>query len=255
MVGTGQRIPLDFEWNGFLKRSEGVLIDPQAPPRSMANVSFPNQGHKATQPILAGSLDRKGKLMRKFDTSYYVVTPSKFLHQFATDDDIAKDPVPEISLYLPDCVVGGLDGQKFNVKGKDVSKGKLGVSVSLSHEYQFKAHTIPDAQIWHEVLADCAGQVTNEAPISEPSSPVATQHSKIGTGSSESSTAAAQNPAPLQTQGITDGEKVFSPVDKTPASATAAPGERTIHDIPSVPAPATNAAGQASGVEKKPGDY
>jgi hypothetical protein len=249
MIATGQRIPPDFEWNGFVKRSEGVLIDPQAAPRSMANVSFPNQGHKATQPLLAGSLDRKGKLMRKFDTSYYVVSPSKFLHQFSTDDDIAKDPVPEISLYLPDCVVGGLDGQKFNVKGKDVSKGKLGVSVSMSHEYQFKAHTIPDAQIWHEVLADCAGQVTTEAPISEPNSPAMTQSSKFaGSGSSET----AKHPGSLQTHGITEGEKVMSPVEHTPASATAAPAERTIHDIPSVPAPTT---GAVSGVEKKPGDY
>jgi hypothetical protein len=249
MIATGQRIPSDFEWNGFIQRNSAVLIDPHAPPRSMTNVSFPNQGHKATQPLLAGSLDRKGKLMRKFDTSYYVVTPSKFLHQFSTDDDIAKDPVPEISLYLPDCVVGGIDGQKFNVKGKDVSKGKLGVSVSMSHEYQFKAHTIPDAQIWHEVLRDCAGQVTNEAPISEPNSPAIAQHSNSG-----SSTAA--QPAPLHTQGITGDDKVMSPVEKTPVSttaghesvppsATAAPGERGIQDIPSV---------QPSAAEKKAGE-
>jgi len=103
---------------------------------------------------------------------------------------------------------------------------------------------------WHEVLKDCAGQVTNEAPISEPNSPAVAQHSKFGgSGSSESSAAAAQHPAPLKTQGITEGEKMMSPVEKTPASATAGPGERTIHDIPSVPATG------ASSVEKKAGEF
>jgi hypothetical protein len=256
MVGTAQRIPPEFEWEGFVKRNTGVLIDPHAAPRSMANISFPNQGHKATQPILAGSLDRKAKLLRKFDTSYYVVTPSKFLHQFSTEDDIAKDPVPEISLYLPDCVVGGIDGQKFNVKGKDVSKGKLGVNVSMSHEYQFKAHTIPDAQIWWEVLRDCAGQVTNDVPTdSAPSSPVVAQ--KQGSADS-ATTAAAAHPAPLQTAGITGDEKVMSPVEHTPASATVPqtiPAEHAVTSVPGATAPAPGAAPATSGVERKVGDY
>jgi hypothetical protein len=243
MVATAQRIPANYEWDGFVKRNTGVLIDPQAPPRSMSNVSFPNQNHKATKPLLAGSLDRKSKIMRKFETSYYVVTPSRYLHQFTTDDDIAKDPVPEISLFLPDCQVGAIDGQKFNVKGKDVSKGKLGVNISTSHEYQFKAHTVPDAQIWWEVLRDCAGQVTNDVPISEPNSPAIAQK----TASGSSTDAAATHPAPLQTQGITGDEKVLSPTEKTPVSAAPA--------TTSVPSSATAAPGQVSGVEKKPGDY
>ncbi|KAF2418271.1 hypothetical protein EJ08DRAFT_690715 [Tothia fuscella] len=242
MVSTGQRIPPDFEWQGFVKRNGNVLIDPAAPPRSMSNISFPNQDHKATQPILAGSLSKKSKLLRKFETAYYVVTPSKFLHQFGTDDDIAKDPVPELSLYLPDCVVGGIDGQLFNVKGKDVSKGKLGVNVSMSHEYQLKANTVPDAQIWWEVLRDCAGQVTNEVPAADsvPNSPAVGHQA----GSSDSATAAAAgHPAPLQTQGITNEEKVMSPVENTPHSATT-------HAAPSGIPPA-----QTSGVDGKVGDY
>lgn len=247
MVATGQRIPGDFEWNGFVKRNGGVLIDPQAPPRSLANVSFPNQDHKATKPLLAGSLDRKGKLMRKYDTSYYVITPSKFLHEFKTDDDIAKDPTPEMSLYLPDCTVGALDGQKFNIKGKDMNK-KLGVNLSTSHEYQFKAHTIPDGQIWYEVVKDCAGQLDNSVPsTSAPSSPVMDKQATT------SSTAA--QPSALQTQGITGDEKVMSPTSATtganpsvPSSSTAGPGELPAHT-------AAPTGGQTSGLEKKPGEY
>jgi hypothetical protein len=173
MVGTGQRIPADFEWNGFVKRNTGVLIDPEAPPRDIRNVTFPNQSHRSIQPLISGSLDRRGKLMRRYDTKYFVVSPSKFLHEFSTDDDFAKDPTPDLSLFLPDCTVGAIDGDKFTVKGKDASKGKLGIS--LTHDYNFKAHTIDDAFKWWEIIRGTAGQVTNEVPeASLPSSPVAT---------------------------------------------------------------------------------
>ena len=43
-----------FEWNGFVKRKNDVLIDPNAPPRTLSNVSFPNQNHKSTQPMIQG---------------------------------------------------------------------------------------------------------------------------------------------------------------------------------------------------------
>ena len=107
ITSTVQRVPADLEWNGFVQRNNSLLIDPSAPPRNIQNVSFPNQGHKSTQPLIAGSLEKKGKLLKKYDTSYWVVSPAKYMHEFKTDDDFAKDPVPETSLYLPDCVIGG----------------------------------------------------------------------------------------------------------------------------------------------------
>jgi hypothetical protein len=219
MTGNTQRIPTDFEWTGFVHRNSNILIDPQAPPRTLANVQFPNMNHPSTQPLVAGSLERKGKMLRSYKTGYYVVTPSKYLHEFETDDDLAKDPTPEISLFLPDCIVGALDGAKFAVKGKDVSKGKLGVNVSTTHEYQFKAHTPADAQTWYHIIKSAAGQVTADLPeASAPTSP-ATQTSQ---DSSLNAALAEKQPAPLQTQGITDTEKVASPAGATPASATAA---------------------------------
>lgn len=173
MVSTSQRVAPDFEWNGFVKRNNAILIDPSAPARSIGNVSFPNRDHKATQPLIAGSLERKGKLLKKYDTGYYVVTPSRYLHEFKTDDDFGKDPVPESSLYLPDCVVGALDGTKFQVKGKN-SKGGLTSKLSSSHEYAYKAHTAQDAQRWWETIRSVAGQTSNDLPDRDtaPSSPV-----------------------------------------------------------------------------------
>ena len=152
MLGTSQRVTPDFEWNGFVKRNNNLLIDPSAPKRSLEAISFPNQDHRSTQPLIAGSLEKKGKLLKKYDTAFYVITPSKYLHEFKTDDDFSKDPAPETSLYLPDCLIGGVDGPKFNVKGKDASKGTLGGKLAMSHEFAFKAHTPDDARRWHDVM-------------------------------------------------------------------------------------------------------
>jgi hypothetical protein len=170
--------------------------------------------------------------MRSYDTNYYVVTPSKFLHEFKTDDDFAKDPVPELSLYLPDCMVGAVSGQKFNVKGKDVSKGKLGSSFSMSHEIQFKAHTPQAANQWWDIIRQAAGSVTTEVPEgSVPVSPVASNNSPGGLENKQ--------PAPLNTQGLERSDTVGT----TPGSAVA-PGSAV--DPGSAVAPGTAAPHSAA---------
>lgn len=207
MVGTCQRTPLDFEWNGFIQRNNTILIDPSAPARTLADISFPNQHHRSTQPLISGSLEKRGKIMRSYDTNYYVVTPSKFLHEFKTDDDFAKDPTPELSLYLPDCTIGAVNGNKFNIKGKDTSKGKIGGAFSMNHEINFKAHTPQAAQQWWDVLRQAAGSVTTDAPDSSvPTSPITPVSEK--------------QPSPLQTQGLEKtGTNTTQPGSAVPASA------------------------------------
>ena len=170
-AANAQRIPPNFEWDGFVARNGAVLIDPKSPKRNVENITFANQDHASTRPLIAGSLERKGKLLKRYDTGYYVVTPSKYLHEFKSDDDFAQDPSPENSLYLPDCLIGSVDGVKFNVKGKDASKGAMS-KMSMSHEFQFKAHTPEDARKWHDVIAGVAGGASGSVPNSAPSSPV-----------------------------------------------------------------------------------
>ncbi|KAK1051329.1 hypothetical protein LTR74_016837 [Friedmanniomyces endolithicus] len=216
MIGTTQRMPVDFEWNGFVKRNSNVLIDPSAPKRAVENIAFPNQDHRSTQPLIAGSLERRGKMLKRYDTGFYVVTPSKYLHEFKTDDDFAKDPSPENSLYLPDSLIGAVDGVNFAVKGKDASKGSIGSKLSMAHEFQFKAHTPQDAQRWHDIISSVAGQTTMERPEgSAPSSPVASR-SDTGAG-------AAGN-----TMGSSTGNTMTSPTGNTmgsPAGYSAAERE------------------------------
>lgn len=163
MTGTVQRVPQDFEWNGFVKRNVGLLIDPNGPKRAVENIKFANADHASTRPLIAGSLERK-KMLKRYDAGFYVVTPSKYLHEFKTDDDFAKDPTPENSLYLPDCMTGAVDGVKFNVRGKDSSGNAMLSKMSRSHEFAFKAHTPDDARRWHSIIASVAGQTSTELP-------------------------------------------------------------------------------------------
>lgn len=181
MAQTTQKMPPDFEWNGFLKRYNNILIDPHSPKRSVEAITFSNQDHRSTQPLIAGSLERKSKMLKRYDPGFFVVTPAKFLHEFRTDDDFAKEPHPEASLYLPDCVIGAVDGQKFNIKGKNA--GGFASKMSMSHEYAFKAHTTADAQKWHQILSGVAGGTTEERPGSVPGSPAQERGSFIKQGS------------------------------------------------------------------------
>lgn len=252
MTGTAQRIPPDFEWAGFVRRNDGVLIDPNAPARSVHNVSFANMDHRATAPLIAGSLEKKGKLLKKYDAGFYVVSAAKYLHEFRSDDDFARDPAPENSYYLPDCLVGAVDGAKFNVKGKDVSKGAVGNRFSLSHELAFRAHTPQDAHQWHDVIrtaaghgagAGAAGPAPDGAAAAAPMSPMSpvspsttnTAGAPPGTTADEKpplapAGEAQQQPAPLQTSGVTGAgagsapQSAVSPV----APASAGVGEKKI---------------------------
>ncbi|KAF4624324.1 hypothetical protein G7Y89_g13848 [Cudoniella acicularis] len=210
MLATAQRVPSDFEWTQFVSRNESVLIDPNSPERTVEGISFPNQEHKSTKALIEGTLERKSRNKLSFSgysTGYYVVTPSKFLHEFKDNDNLRKDPTPELSIYLPDATIGSTNGEKFNIKGKDVSKG-LGSKLSGSSEIAFKAHTASDAQKWYEVIRSVAGAGPSEAYSSEPTSPVSPIEKK--------------QLAPLQTsgqsQGVTGGETVASPIAATPIS-------------------------------------
>lgn len=170
MLGSIQRVGPEFEWNAFKERSADRLVNPNEPARSVEAIQFPNMDHTATRALIEGSLERKSrnKLSWGYSTGYYVVTPAKFLHEFKDSDNNRVDPKPELSVYLPDAVIGTVQGEKFSVKGKDKSK-TMSSKLTGSTELQFKAHTAADAQKWFQILSD-VGKST--APLSVGSSPV-----------------------------------------------------------------------------------
>jgi hypothetical protein len=60
-------------------------------------------------------------------------------------------PHPEMSLYLPDCTMGGINGAVFSIKGKDLSKK---MNLGGAKEYEFRARTEKDAQTWWNVVRE-----------------------------------------------------------------------------------------------------
>lgn len=227
MLHTAQHIPPDFEWKGFVQRYGASLVDPNGAPRSVENVTFPNQNHKATQPLVEGTLERKSRniLSGGYSTGYYAVTSALYLHGFKDNDNLRRDPEPEISIYLPDAVIGTASGQKFNVKGKDVSKG-FSSKLSGTSELHFKAHTPQDAEKWVEIIKMAAGTQASIVPYnlsqSQPSSPAVEQKSAFPAGATVGSAAGSrqvsgQHPVGVQTQGVTGDETTTSPVAASPA--------------------------------------
>ncbi|KAK4643602.1 hypothetical protein QC761_406780 [Podospora bellae-mahoneyi] len=237
MLGSAQRIPPDFEWKGFVKRSGDKLVDPAEGPRTVEAIQFPNQNHASTKALIEGSLERKSrnKLSWGYSTGYYVVTPAKFLHEFKDDDNYRKDPTPELSIYLPDAIIGLPAGEKFNVKGKDKSGG-LGGKLSGSSELSFKAHSPAEAMKWFEVIKKVAGATPGSPTVPSPAEEVKVNPVE-----------AAAAPA---TQGVTGAEEKPKPVVVVPEASTSAAADAKAQEAGVAPAAAAPAAAPAAADEK-----
>ncbi|KAI0998780.1 hypothetical protein K3495_g9416 [Podosphaera aphanis] len=186
MVGTALATPLDFEWRGFIARSGDSLVDPNMPERNIDAIPFPNQNHRATKPIIDGILERKSRNKLSFagyTEGYYVVTPSRFFHEFKDDDNSRKDPIPELSIYLPDSSISPPNGEKFSVKGKDVSKG-FGSKLTGTPEIQFKASSSTEAQRWFKALHGANSNVPYNPITNDFSEQIIHDEEKISTSAS-----------------------------------------------------------------------
>lgn len=228
MLANAQQVPTDFEWVNFMTRNNNVLVDPDSPPRSLSNITFPNQDHKATKALIEGSLERKSRaVMRGYSSGYYVVTAARYLHEFKDDDDFRRDPTPDLTLYLPDCVIGATDGAKFSVKGKDVSGNMVGNAFHTTTELQFKAHTADDAEKWFTVIKDASrGQVAaaSSSAAATPTSPTPASPSTEANVETNGA-GGAQPPAYADTSEKPSGDAAAdtkSPAAEEPASATSA---------------------------------
>ncbi|KAI5849795.1 hypothetical protein BZA05DRAFT_419606 [Tricharina praecox] len=164
IVEKATAIPPDIEWVNFLSRNAETMIDPSAPKRTVESIRFPNEEHSSTMPLIEGALMRKGKIIRSYNQSYYVVTPSKYLHEFKDLDHLNREPEPELSLYLPDTVLSALNSEgKFQITGKDA-----GSKLSTKHEYAFKASSHDEGQRWYEAISACVNHKSDLAPAVTP---------------------------------------------------------------------------------------
>lgn len=221
MLRAAQVIPPDFEWKGFLARNGDILVNPNEDPRSVDSIQFPNMNHPSTRPLIEGSLERKSrnKLSWGYQTGYYVVTPSRFLHEFKDSDNLRKDPTPELSIYLPDAVIGAPSGEKFNVKGKDKSK-TMSSKLSGTSELNFKAHTAADAEKWFEIILSVAG-AAGPAVTKSPSGSPTEDEKKLEAGAATTRPTVSTADHKAQEAGVlSGGETVASPTAISPTAAT-----------------------------------
>ena len=212
ILGAAQRVPHDLEWNTFVAREGGRLVDPNEPPRSVDAITFPNMDHAGARPLVEGMLERKSrnKLSWGYASAHYVVTPAMYLHEFKDTDDSRHEPKPELSVYLPGAMVGAPSGDKFSVKGKDSSK-TLSSKLSGASELSFKAASSAEAERWYKVIKECADSVVPTSPTSptgaqSPTSPTGSSANISGAATGSSKVAEEESKHPEQETGVTGEE-------------------------------------------------
>lgn len=177
VAANSQAIPETYEWEQFFQRNSRTLINKDTPAPSAGEIRSPEWEHP-TNPAIDGFLERKHTL-KGYSEHYYVVTFSKYLHQFASQAAKDDSSSPELSLYLPHCELHKVDGAKFNLKGKN----RAGGIMSMSHDIQFKCATPGQSDKWVEILRDACnhtdqsqwfGQVEKKMERSPASMPHAT---------------------------------------------------------------------------------
>lgn len=149
-------IAKDHEWNQYVRTHAEILVPEGMPKRQARQITFANMDHDSVIPVMEGTLQRKGTVMKQYHTGYYVLTKSGYLHEFKSKDFV-QDPEPERSLHIPGCVVGPASPResgkfKFSVQGKDLSK-----SLSTKHTFMFRTNTYDEMIAWHDALSKVAG--------------------------------------------------------------------------------------------------
>ena len=225
-------VPAQREWKYFEGR-ESSLLKPDHQPRDPATVDFPLSDHATTKPVLAGRLNRKSTMLKRQHASYYVLTPSGFLHEYK-DADATSNPEPTLSLKLADCDLlnppekSGKAG--FKIKGKDKGKAFGG----MTHEYSFKTDSMEEATKWWEKINHFIGCVV---PAMEESSSPTSPMSTSTIHSTQSPTTEAEHQAPQATEKPTE-DKGAAPATpaRTDSDGSAATGPTATTAAPTDPA-------------------
>lgn len=232
----------DHEWNQFVKHNPEVLVTEDSVKRTVNDVSFSNDQHESTIPLIEGSLERKsGKLMKSYSTGYFVLTPAKYLHYFKSSN-LVSDPSPESSIYLPECTLGPMSAgdsgkHKFTITGKTQGKS---VSLGQKHTYSFKAASRGELEKWYEKLQEVSGtsvhsggavadtsrkSSSSSTPATSPTSAAAAGGAAAGAGAAGAGTAAAAGtaaPEEATSPVETAQESLSSPTESAPPAETAA---------------------------------
>ncbi|ODQ56462.1 hypothetical protein SAICODRAFT_51534, partial [Saitoella complicata NRRL Y-17804] len=164
MGPLGAELPLDKEWNAFMK-AEDAIIEPTVPLRRASEISFYGHNHPTAQPICSGILERKSKYLRSYTIAYYVLTRAGFLHELHEKHHHSKshstsspsrglaaekvyDATPVMSLFIPDCTLGEKSAPNSG-KFTFVLRGKESRGLHRGHSWVFKAGTWEGMMQWY----------------------------------------------------------------------------------------------------------
>ncbi|KAJ9125343.1 hypothetical protein QFC22_000303 [Naganishia vaughanmartiniae] len=120
-VNMAQLMP-DREWVAFAARSDH-LLDPETPLRNPDLIDYPGKNDPSVQPVHVGLLERKKRFTKSYKEGYYVLTPSGYLHEYASSDP-SHSTTPIWSLFLPACTLGPpssattAQSHKFHIEGR-----------------------------------------------------------------------------------------------------------------------------------------
>ncbi|KAH9023669.1 hypothetical protein EDB85DRAFT_2150997 [Lactarius pseudohatsudake] len=108
------------QWISFSARSDH-LLDPETPLRNLETINYPSKENPSVIPVHTGYLERKKRFTRTYRESYFVLTPSGFLHEYSSSDP-AQAASPLFSLFLPLYTLGPVAGSsakshKFHIEG------------------------------------------------------------------------------------------------------------------------------------------
>ncbi|GAA5845392.1 hypothetical protein JCM9279_003014, partial [Rhodotorula babjevae] len=158
-----QRVEPTHEWEFFKSRDDTTLIDPNTPLRSVDAISFPGQAHASTNVLKEGFIERKKRFSKKYTESYYVLTPSGYLHERKSSN--AQDTTaPSFSLFLPECSLSAPSKEKdrshkIHVEGNRAHRSSFESRMKNSLRfggkeiaYTFRFRTRAELLSWFETL-------------------------------------------------------------------------------------------------------
>ncbi|KIM33257.1 hypothetical protein M408DRAFT_326039 [Serendipita vermifera MAFF 305830] len=153
----------DREWVEFAARTDH-LLDPETPLRNPDVIEYPFKNDASVIAVHVGLLERKKRWSRSWEEGYFVLTPSGWLHEYASSDPNARS-TPKFSVFLPLCTLGPPSTQrskshKFVLEGKQDAQGSRRNSFKLpaklggnsTHGYTFRARSHEEMMEWWQ---DC----------------------------------------------------------------------------------------------------
>ncbi|GAA5832490.1 hypothetical protein JCM3766R1_003098 [Sporobolomyces carnicolor] len=159
-----QRVDPKAEREHYISQEATTLIDPNTPTRSIAAINFPGMNHASTHPLREGYLERKKRFTKKYTESYYVLTPSGYLHERRSPNAAADTTAPGFSLFLPECSLSAPSkpsdrSHKFHCHGNRATKSSAEAKIKNTLRfggkeiaYTFRARTHSEMLAWHEEI-------------------------------------------------------------------------------------------------------